>query len=81
MIVARYLPPTLPLQEMVDVPEPPAIELEDRLHTRLVELVVTTSPTAPGNPFRELIRIVEFPETPTLTEMLVWFVAIVKSCV
>jgi hypothetical protein len=81
VIVARYLPRTLPVQEIVDVPEPPAIELDDKLHTRLVELVVATSPTVPVNPFREPTEIVESLETPTLAEMLVWFVVIVKSCV
>jgi hypothetical protein len=35
------LPATLPGQDRLDVPEPPIIEVEVRVHDKLVELVVT----------------------------------------
>ena len=71
---------TLPVQERVKVPEPPAIDLDDRLHERLVELVVTAMATEPVNPLREAIVIVETPATPTLVETLPGFAVTVKSC-
>jgi hypothetical protein len=71
---------TLPVQERVEVPEPPTIELDDRLHERLVELVVTARAIAPVNPLRDATVIVEVPETPTLVETLLGFAVIVKSC-
>jgi hypothetical protein len=72
---------TLPVQERVEVPEPPTIEPDDRLHERLVELVVTARATAPVNPFSEATVIIELPETRTSVETLVGFAVIVKSCV
>jgi hypothetical protein len=80
VIVARYLPPTLPVQEIVDVPEPPAIELDDKLHTRLVELVVATSPTVPVNPFTGVTDIVAGPAVLTVVETEVGLAINVKSC-
>jgi hypothetical protein len=71
---------TLPVQERVEVPEPPTIELDDRLHERLVELVVTARATAPVNSLREATVIVEMLETPTLVETLLGFAVTVKSC-
>jgi len=71
---------TLPVQERVEVPEPPTIGLGDRLHERLVELVVTARATSPMNPLREATVIVEMPETPTLVETLLGFAVTVKSC-
>jgi hypothetical protein len=61
------------------VPEPPVIELGDRPHDRLVELVITASATVPVNPFRGATDIVELPETLTSVETLVGFAVIVKS--
>jgi len=71
---------TLLVQERLDVPDPPTMELDDRLHERLVELVITARATAPVNPLREAIVIVEMPETPTLVETLFGFAVKVKSC-
>jgi len=71
---------TLPVQERVEVPEPPIIELDDRLHERLVELVVTERATAPVNPLRGATVIVEMAETLTLVETLLGFAVTMKSC-
>jgi len=71
---------TLPVQERVEVPEPPTIELDDRLHERLVELVVTERATAPVNPLRGATVIVEMAETLTLVETLLGFAVTMKSC-
>jgi len=68
------------VQDKVEVPEPPTIELEDRLHVRLVELVVTARATAPVNPLRAATVIVDVPETPTLVETLLGLAVTVKSC-
>jgi hypothetical protein len=68
------------VQDKVEVPEPPTIELDDRLHERLVELVVTARETAPVNPLSEATVIVEMPETPTVVETLLGFAVTVKSC-
>ena len=62
------------------MPEPPAIELDDRLHERLVELVVTERATAPVNPLSGATVIVEMAETLTLVETLLGFAVTVKSC-
>jgi hypothetical protein len=64
---------------MVEVPEPPVIELGDRPHDRFVELVVAVSATVAVNPFRGATDIVELPETLTSVETLVGIAVIVKS--
>jgi len=44
------LPGAEPVQERVEVPEPPVMLSGDGEHERLVELVVTTRSTVPVNP-------------------------------
>jgi hypothetical protein len=70
----------LPVQERVEMPEPPAIELDDKLHERLVELVVIVRATVSVNPFREETVMVDVPETPGLVEILLGLAFMVKSC-
>jgi hypothetical protein len=53
------------------VPDPPAIEVEDNVHTRLVELVVTARVTIPVNPFKGATAMVEAPLAPAFTVELV----------
>jgi hypothetical protein len=74
------LPAGEPWHDRVDVPEPPVILVELRLHDRLVELVVTARPTVPAKPLTEATVIVEVPVTPALTVTLVGLAVIVKSC-
>jgi len=62
------------------VPEPPVILVEDKLQTRLVELVATARATVPVNPLRGATVIVEVPATPEFTVTLVGLAARVKSC-
>jgi len=73
------LPASEPAQERVDVPEPPLIVLELRVHDRLVELVVTTSATVLAKPFNGFRVMIEVPATPTFTLRLVGLSATVKS--
>jgi hypothetical protein len=65
------LPATLPVQDRVDVPEPPTIDVEVRVHDKLVELVVTAIATVPANPFTGATVIVEAAATPAFTVTLV----------
>jgi hypothetical protein len=73
------LPDRLPVHESVEVPEPPVMLVEDRVHDRLVELVVTARPTVPAKPLRGAIVIVEVPGLPTVADTLVGLAVIVKS--
>jgi len=75
------LPDGEPRHERVEDPEPPAIVVEDKLHTRLVELVVAESVTVAVNPLTGLTVMVEMPVTPALTLTLDGAVEIVKSAV
>jgi hypothetical protein len=74
------LPAGEPLQERVDVPDPPAIDVEVKVHERLVELVVTVSVTVPENPLTDATVIVEVPATPTFRVAVVGLADIMKSC-
>ena len=67
-------------QEREEVPEPPAMLVEDNVHDRLVELVVTASVTVPVKPFTGATVIVDVPVTPALTVTLVALAVTVKSC-
>jgi hypothetical protein len=78
--VATYPPERDPVQDRVEVPEPPLMLLGERVQTRFVELVVTARSIDPVKPFREATVIVEMPETPTLVETLLGFAVTVKSC-
>jgi hypothetical protein len=52
------------LQDKVDVPEPPVRLVEESVHDRLAELVVTERLTVPEKPFRDEIVIMEMPVRP-----------------
>jgi hypothetical protein len=73
------LPAALPVQVSVEVPDPPVMLVDDKVHDRLVELVVTARPTVPEKPFTGATVIVEVPATPALTVTLVGLAVIVKS--
>jgi hypothetical protein len=73
------LPATLPLQDRVDVPDPPAIDVDVRVQDRLVELVVAAMVTVPANPFAGATVVVEVPAMPEFTFTLVGPVITVKS--
>jgi hypothetical protein len=73
------LPATLPVQVSVDVPDPPVMLVEDKVHDRLVEFVVTARPTVPAKPFTGATVIVEVALTPALAVTLLGLAAIVKS--
>jgi hypothetical protein len=53
--------------------------VEERVHVRLVELVVAASETVPENPLTGLIIIAELPPVPTATVTLVGFAEMTKS--
>jgi hypothetical protein len=53
------------------VPEPPVIEVEDSVQTRLLELVVTARVTVPVKLFRGATVIVEVAPEPALAVRLV----------
>jgi hypothetical protein len=53
------LPAGEPWHDRVDVPDPPEIVAEDRVHTRFVELVVTTRLTVPVKPLSGATVIVD----------------------
>jgi hypothetical protein len=67
------------LQDRVEVPVPPGIEVEVRVQDRFVELAVTARVTVPAKPFRGATVIVEVPATPTFTVTLVALAVTVKS--
>jgi len=67
------------VHDRVDVPDPPAILVEDRLQDRLVELVVTARLTVPVNPLSGAIVTVEVAATPAFAVTLVGLALMVKS--
>jgi len=73
------LPEGDPVHDRVDVPDPPAILVEDRLQDRLVELVVTARLTVPVNPLSGAIVIVEVAATPAFAVTLAGLALMVKS--
>jgi len=73
------LPAMVAEQDRVEVPEPPVILVEDNVHERLVELVVTARVTVPAKPFTGATVIVEVPVTPALTVTLLELAVTVKS--
>jgi hypothetical protein len=77
--VARKLPATLPVQERVELPDPPLMLVEERAQDRLVELVVTASETVPENPLTGLIEIADVPAVPMATVTVVGLAAMAKS--
>jgi len=68
-----------PVQVRVGLPEPPLMLVEDSVHKRLDELVVTVSVTVPVNPFAGATVIVEVLAVPTVAGTLVGLAEIVKS--
>lgn len=73
------MPAKLPVQDSVLVPEPPAILVDDRVHDRLVELIVTARVAVPVKPSTGATVTVDVPATPALTVTLVGVAVIVKS--
>jgi len=73
------LPAGDPVHDRVDVPEPPVMLVEVRVHDRLVELVVTARVTVPVNPLTGATVIVEVPAALTFTLTLVELAVTVKS--
>ena len=67
------------MQDRVAEPEPPLMVLDDSVHERLVEFVVTARVTVPVKPFRGAIATVEVALTPELTVTLVGLDETVKS--
>ena len=74
------MPAIVAEQDRVEVAEPPVILVEDNVHDRLVELVVTARVTVPAKPFTGATVIVEVPVTPAFTVTLVVLAVTVKSC-
>jgi len=68
------------VQDSVELPKPPVIVLELRVHDRLVELVVTLRLTVPAKPLIGVTVMVAVPATPTLTVTLLGLTVIEKSC-
>jgi len=73
------LPEGDPVHDRVDVPDPAAIFVEDRLQERLVELVVTAKVTVPVNPLSGATVIVEVAATLAFAVTLVGLALMVKS--
>jgi hypothetical protein len=69
----------VPVQDSVDVPDPPEMIVALRLQERLVELVVTVRVTVPVKPFSVAMVIVELPVAPALTVTLVGLAEMEKS--
>ncbi len=70
-----------PLQDRVDLPEPPVIVIGESVQTRFVELVVTERVTVPLKPFTGATVIVELPVSLEFTVTVVGLAVIVKSWV
>jgi hypothetical protein len=67
------------MQERVEVPEAPEIDVAVRVQERLVELVVTARVTVPVKPFTGAMIMVEVPATAGFTITLVGLAVSVKS--
>jgi len=67
------------VQERVDVPEPPVMLFEERVHDRFVELVVTARETVPLKPFKPDTAMADVPLTPKFTFTVAGLAVIVKS--
>jgi hypothetical protein len=73
------LPAIVAEQDNVEVPEPPAIDVEDIVQDMLVELVVIARATVPEKPFTGTTTTVEMPVTPAFTVTLGALAVTVKS--
>ncbi len=80
MIVAWKLPDAEPVQNSVDVPDPPLTLVGLTLHRRSVELVVSERETVPVKPFRGVTLIADEPFVPVFTWTVVGLTVIAKSC-
>ena len=67
------------VQDRLELPDALAIDVEDRVQTRLVEFVVTARVTAELNPLRGATVMVELPAVPVETETVVGFTVRLKS--
>jgi hypothetical protein len=65
--------------DKVDVPEPPATLVEERLQARFVEFVVTARVTVLVKPLAGVTVMVEVPETPAVTATVVGLAVMPKS--
>jgi hypothetical protein len=74
------LPSDDPVQDSVEVPEPPLTVVVLQVHERLVELTVSERVTAPANPLIGATVIVELLAVPALTAMPIGKAVRVKSC-
>ena len=74
------MPAGEPVHERVDVPEPPVIDVDDKVQTRFVELVVSARVTTPVKPFSPVTVAVDVPAIPTLGDTIAGLAATVKSC-
>ncbi len=73
------MPAVEPVHDNVEDPEPPVMVAGDRVHERLVELVVTARVTVPEKPLKGATVTVELPATPALPVTLVGLAEMVKS--
>jgi hypothetical protein len=73
------LPGIFAEQDKDEVPDPPLIDVEDRLQDRLVEFVAAARATVPVNPFSADTVIAEVPVVPVFKERLVGPAATAKS--
>ena len=73
------MPATLPAHDRVGVPEPPGIDIEDRVHDKFVELVVTPRVTVAAKPSTGATVIVAVPTTPAFRVTLEMLAVNVKS--
>jgi hypothetical protein len=80
VIVARKLPEAEPVQNNVDVPDPPPTLVGVTLHRRSAELVPTVNETVPVKPLSDATVMVDWPLVPVVTEILVGLMVIAKSC-
>lgn len=59
------------MHDGVEVPDPPAIEVVDRIQDKLVELVVTARVTVPVKPLSGLTVMIDVAVAPAFTFTLV----------
>jgi hypothetical protein len=74
------LPAVVAVHERVELPDPPVMLVELRVHERFVEFVVTDSVTVPEKPLMGEIVIDDVPATPVFALTLVGLAEIAKSC-
>jgi hypothetical protein len=65
--------------DRVELPEPPATLVDERVHDKLVELVIEARVTVPVKPLTDATVTVDGPATPVFTEILTGLAEIAKS--